>query len=287
MTSLTTEPPTLRSIPSIAAFSPAAPNRRSYRCYNCNHSFHITPTAANASSASPSSFHCPSCHYRHLISHHTISPPPPASTTPRQNPDYAAGSSTFAYQTSDDSDYDEEDYDSDSSLLSFTALNSHPRTPALKSFVGSLPIKTFSPNSTPSLSSCSICIEDFDIKPDTCVTINELPCEHYFHRDCIVEWLQRSNTCPLCRYKLPVDPSGPVEVADTSSNRWEVEYDTVLVVDLAPTRNPMVRRMDSVEEGLVSSGGASASDRRVLEANGVGDLDVMHDEDGDVLMIDA
>ncbi|GFQ07985.1 E3 ubiquitin-protein ligase rnf181 [Phtheirospermum japonicum] len=286
MTSLTTEPPTLRFIPSITAA--AAPHRRSYSCYNCNHSFHITPTAATDPAASPSSFRCPRCHHRHLIPHHTISPtpqppPPPTPPPPLRNPDYASDSNLFIYQTSDESESDGDDYDSDNSLLSFTAPNFHPCTPALKSFVVSLPIKTFPPNSTPSLQSCSICMEDFELKSDTPVIVNELPCEHYFHKDCIVEWLQRSNTCPLCRYKLPVDPSSEGGI-ETGTNRWEVEYDAVLVVDLSSIREPVSRRVNGEELG-------SGSDRRDLGANGAetsgGDLDAMRDEDGDVLMIDA
>ena len=30
-----------------------------------------------------------------------------------------------------------------------------------------------------------------------------LPCSHLYHGNCIVEWLQRSNVCPLCWLKLP------------------------------------------------------------------------------------
>ncbi|KAL3620452.1 hypothetical protein CASFOL_035364 [Castilleja foliolosa] len=287
MTSLTTEPPTLRFIAPPS--SSVTPHRRSYSCYNCNHSFHITRTAATDFAASPSSFRCPRCHHRHLIPHHTISPPPqppppPTPPPPLRNPDYASDLNVFVYQTSDESESDGDDYDSDNSLLSFTMPNLHPCTPALKSFVGSLRIKTFPPNSTPSLQSCSICMEDFEIKSDTALTVNELPCEHYFHKDCIVKWLQRSNTCPLCRYKLPVDPKSEGDV-ETGTSRWEVEYGPVLVVDLSSIREPVRRRVNGGDEP------SSGSNRRGMGANVAetsgGDLDAMRDEDGDVLMIDA
>lgn len=47
-------------------------------------------------------------------------------------------------------------------------------------------------------SSCSVCQDDYDISED----ILELPCNHVFHRDCITQWFDRSNSCPVCRSKF-------------------------------------------------------------------------------------
>lgn len=46
---------------------------------------------------------------------------------------------------------------------------------------------------------CTVCqIEFGQINEE----IRQLPCCHYFHKDCISQWLQFSKTCPICRYVL-------------------------------------------------------------------------------------
>jgi E3 ubiquitin-protein ligase RNF115/126 len=32
-----------------------------------------------------------------------------------------------------------------------------------------------------------------------------MPCGHPFHYDCLIEWLERHNSCPVCRYALPAE----------------------------------------------------------------------------------
>jgi len=47
----------------------------------------------------------------------------------------------------------------------------------------------------PEATVCSIClceIEDGEI-------VGDIPCGHYFHKDCLKEWLIKSNLCPFCR----------------------------------------------------------------------------------------
>ncbi|XWS61616.1 hypothetical protein CRYUN_Cryun07bG0141600 [Craigia yunnanensis] len=48
----------------------------------------------------------------------------------------------------------------------------------------------------PNDTTCSICLLDYQAK-DTLRTIPS--CMHYFHANCIDEWLKRNATCPLCR----------------------------------------------------------------------------------------
>ena len=49
--------------------------------------------------------------------------------------------------------------------------------------------------------SCPVCKEEF-ILNEECLL---MPCEHHFHKDCLIPWLKERNSCPVCRYELPTD----------------------------------------------------------------------------------
>ena len=44
---------------------------------------------------------------------------------------------------------------------------------------------------------CSICLESFKNKE-----LYSSTCKHTFHKSCIDKWLDKDNSCPLCRTKL-------------------------------------------------------------------------------------
>ena len=75
---------------------------------------------------------------------------------------------------------------------------------------------------------CSICLEDFKIG-DKCI---ELPCKdhkHLFHSEkegCmgIKKWLEKSNTCPVCRTEFP-EETNTIEVEQENIEQDEVEID--------------------------------------------------------------
>ncbi|KAJ0967258.1 hypothetical protein J5N97_024175 [Dioscorea zingiberensis] len=41
---------------------------------------------------------------------------------------------------------------------------------------------------------CPICLEEYDLENPRILT----KCEHHFHLACILEWMERSDTCPVC-----------------------------------------------------------------------------------------
>ncbi len=58
---------------------------------------------------------------------------------------------------------------------------------------------------------CAICIEDLSGEQQT------LACNHAFHSECIIGWLNRSNSCPLCRCEVV---SGTVPQQGENTDQW-------------------------------------------------------------------
>ncbi|CAB1320083.1 unnamed protein product [Coregonus sp. 'balchen'] len=48
---------------------------------------------------------------------------------------------------------------------------------------------------------CAVCLEDFKVKDE----LGVLPCQHAFHRKCLVKWLEVRCVCPMCN-KLIAGP---------------------------------------------------------------------------------
>ena len=48
---------------------------------------------------------------------------------------------------------------------------------------------------------CSICLLKYQ-KTDI---LKEFPCNHIYHKNCILKWLNNSNICPLCKYDITND----------------------------------------------------------------------------------
>lgn len=50
---------------------------------------------------------------------------------------------------------------------------------------------------------CPICWEGYLEGKSSVI---RMQCSHEFHDKCIIEWLLRGNSCPMCRFQLPTDP---------------------------------------------------------------------------------
>nr|XP_030145838.3 RING finger protein 122 [Taeniopygia guttata] len=41
---------------------------------------------------------------------------------------------------------------------------------------------------------CAVCLEDFGLQEE----LGVLPCQHAFHRECLLKWLEVRCVCPMC-----------------------------------------------------------------------------------------
>ncbi|PRQ16906.1 putative aminoacyltransferase, E1 ubiquitin-activating enzyme [Rosa chinensis] len=103
-------------------------------------------------------------------------------------------------------------YDNDETIVEWIAPDSLQRflpglMPATKSSIEGLEkVRLESLEATVRLTHCVICKEGLDHFDDDVEEglVTRLPCSHLYHGDCIVQWLETSNLCPLCRYPMPV-----------------------------------------------------------------------------------
>eukprot|EP00824_Muranothrix_gubernata_P006410 TRINITY_DN18252_c0_g1_i1.p1 TRINITY_DN18252_c0_g1~~TRINITY_DN18252_c0_g1_i1.p1 ORF type:complete len:287 (-),score=41.71 TRINITY_DN18252_c0_g1_i1:49-816(-) len=73
--------------------------------------------------------------------------------------------------------------------------------PASKVAVTNLVERTVTQTEAESGAECAVCKEGFPSGQ----SVREMPCHHFFHAECLLQWLKRHNSCPVCRYELPTD----------------------------------------------------------------------------------
>lgn len=61
-------------------------------------------------------------------------------------------------------------------------------------------VSTASSRVTPNFD-CVICYNEIDIRDRTAYML--APCDHLFHRDCLIQWMEVKMECPVCRKELP------------------------------------------------------------------------------------
>uniref|UniRef100_A0A3Q3KMM2 RING-type E3 ubiquitin transferase n=1 Tax=Monopterus albus TaxID=43700 RepID=A0A3Q3KMM2_MONAL len=70
--------------------------------------------------------------------------------------------------------------------------------PADRDKIKSLPTVQITDEHVVSGLECPVCKEDYSVGEN----VRQLPCNHMFHNDCIVPWLEQHDTCPVCRKSL-------------------------------------------------------------------------------------
>ncbi|KAJ8769902.1 hypothetical protein K2173_008984 [Erythroxylum novogranatense] len=80
--------------------------------------------------------------------------------------------------------------------------NRYGTPPAAKSAIDALPTIEITGDSEDSEKNhCPVCKDEF-VKG---IEAKQMPCEHIYHQDCLIPWLEMHNSCPVCRYQLPTD----------------------------------------------------------------------------------
>lgn len=91
--------------------------------------------------------------------------------------------------------------------------------PADKEKISSLPTVTVTQEQVDTGLECPVCKEDYAVAEQ----VRQLPCNHFFHSNCIVPWLELHDTCPVCRKSLKGEDSSrhaPEASASQVQERW-------------------------------------------------------------------
>lgn len=101
--------------------------------------------------------------------------------------------------------------------------------PTDSNFIENMELKTFV--DLKQKKECCLCLSAFENNDK----FYELPCGHCFHDDSkdecggIIKWLEKNNTCPVCRYELPLQENvsnNQINNNQINDNQEVVEYNT-------------------------------------------------------------
>ncbi|KAH7444048.1 hypothetical protein KP509_02G061800 [Ceratopteris richardii] len=86
--------------------------------------------------------------------------------------------------------------------LADTEAGRYSASPASKSAVEAMPTISITEEHLGTDSAyCAVCKDAFELGSEA----RQMPCSHLYHSDCILPWLSNHNSCPVCRYEMPID----------------------------------------------------------------------------------
>ncbi|GMH10337.1 hypothetical protein Nepgr_012178 [Nepenthes gracilis] len=87
--------------------------------------------------------------------------------------------------------------------------------PAPDSAIDAMPTVKITQSHLRTDSHCPVCKDKFELGTDA----RKMPCDHIYHSECIIPWLVRHNSCPVCRLELP-SPGTTAAHHGQSSGSW-------------------------------------------------------------------
>lgn len=89
-------------------------------------------------------------------------------------------------------------------LINFLSMHNHGGpAPAPPSAINAMPTVKVTQTHILADGDCPVCKEEFVLGSE----VRMMPCHHIYHSDCIVTWLERHNSCPVCRIEMPAQGS--------------------------------------------------------------------------------
>lgn len=76
-------------------------------------------------------------------------------------------------------------------------LGKEGRVPASKASIEAMPLVKVAEEGL----DCAICLAELEVGEEA----KQMPCKHHYHAGCIDKWLGIQGSCPVCRYRMPVE----------------------------------------------------------------------------------
>ncbi|KAL3525924.1 hypothetical protein ACH5RR_014296 [Cinchona calisaya] len=139
------------------------------------------------------------------------------------------------------------------------------RLPASKASIEAMPVVKVAEEGL----DCTICLAEFEVGEEA----KQMPCKHRFHTGCIDEWLAIQGSCPVCRYRMPVeveDHNNYIGGGDGSDEEAEEAGGGNGEVGSTPTYVFHIyfgRRRPNSNSGLGSTGDAAGSSTQDMEVD--------------------